>query len=1515
MKAKHLKRMLSVAVASAMVLTSTPVGIMAEDSGTEAAPTETPEATPTEAAAPTEEAAPSGAASPTEAAPSEAAAPTEEAAPSEAAAPTEAAPSEAAAPTEAPATSETPEPSEDPTPSGEPEASPSTSPEATPTEEAVEPITLTWSAPAKITYDGKDHTAEYKAADVEGLTLSYSITKDGEAVQAIKDAGAYEITANVTANETKAEIQNTTYKLTVEKAVVSEITWSGTEGLTTAYNTSTKAFDTLAVPKATFQDGTGTHSLQVALTYVGDSVSAPQYAGSYGATASLTNDLAKNFVLDKAIDNLEIDFEVEKQKVAVTWLVDGEEADLAALTYNGKAQTITASNNLGIELSLTGTTEVTDCSDADGEVSASFADSSLNDNMELTEETITQKLHMDPYEVTPTWEHLEADYTGKELQLDKIAEASFETVGDETEKVSLTIQAAAGTDAGEYELELEGMPEAYSGNYEFAEDTTTATFVIKGIEVEVQWSGESREYTGTNYNDPRNPEWSASAETPEGVVVPLDFTINEKSAGNVDMTEPGMYVIVASTENKSVTLTEETKTIEISKAEVELSWETETIYNGEEQLPEASFEGVDGETHYAVVTVDGGSAVNAGSYAVSASLEGEDAKHYKISEDSLSGQYTIQQLAVTVKPVDGQSKLYGEEDPTPFQYSVEENDYMEAEDIEAELGENVLDREYAEEDSYDFYEPVGEYAYILANGDDFDNETYANYEVTLDTEGVYFEIQKLPVVIVPDNGQEKIYGEKDPSVYTYSVEHTTDSTIPVDGDLSVKAELGDLDKDILYRESGELPGTYEYLLNAENYDGNYDLSIQEDVVFTINSPSIEETTSLNSRSSSFSVSTDIARGEGAERDSSVKTDIVITANIPGKGTGVNGTITVDSTDISTYIANAAGVDLPGNNCTVTIDNATERYHLTADGATYSWAGGLPAGTVLTVDIVDKTGDERVSVASQTVQVTVGKTDVAVPTWSRPSLQSTDPSKSGYYIIKQGESLQLTNTSGEYVVIAQGQRNTYEKATSITYDHGVGASDQSQIGQTVTANIEDTWNLNPQSDSMNFYVDNGAIEIPSSSIQYSNRDDKMTITLPEYGRITSVTIPNGTVTLDSSVGTQHTLSVSFSGMNLITTGSAISVTYEDEAQYTVTSGSSAARSSVNTPINFNIRPNVNSSNYLNMSGGYDSLLVSGSACSCEPIKVTIAGTTLNTYATQNTVWSDSTGNFDVTLPLGSIPDGDFTITAEYVDVNGTPMSISAQYDSYCATPAITSPIYEAMGQLTGLVEPNSTVILIVNGDESNVYTINVDRFGHFSVDFDSVNQALFAGDYFDIRIVDIAGNTIIRHYEIEEPGDPFEVSALVQPLGKFFYSADKEKESVAYMATPVSAADFTEDETTVELPLLFGATFEVGTMTLTKTEQGLTVTTEMDASVMDDSTVENEKLYVFTQEPTVQDIENHTNCTEYQYGDEIPMAEGTTLWILDEKDMTIDETDGAIEDLTVFEFDAAPGTLYAKFQEA
>ena len=110
----------------------------------------------------------------------------------------------------------------------------------------------------------------------------------------------------------------------------------------------------------------------------------------------------------------------------------------------------------------------------------------------------------------------------------------------------------------------------------------------------------------------------------------------------------------------------------------------------------------------------------------------------------------------------------------------------------------------------------------------------------------------------------------------------------------------------------------------------------------------------------------------------------------------------------------------------------------------------------------------------------------------------------------------------------------------------------------------------------------------------------------------------------------------------------------------------------------------------------------------------------------------------------------------------------------------------------------------------------------------------------------------------------------------------------------------------------GMSYEVGKLTVAKNDTGIVVTSDIQLSEnidAEDYRVENEKLYVYRTRPTVDDLRDKKG-EEFKYGDTIPLGENETIWIVDEKDMTILADD--IEELKLFNYDESKE--YETYQE-
>ena len=1013
------------------------------------------------------------------------------------------------------------------------------------------------------------------------------------------------------------------------------------------------------------------------------------------------------------------------------------------------------------------------------------------------------------------------------------------------------------------------------------------TFKIEPREVAVEWPEEkTSEYTGTEQELPIAYYENVNKKKIECGVLEKD----NKTFQNADT-----YTFIASTPDENYELKNPEFDFEITKKELDVIWlDTKGnmveeghafTYDGTKQQPIAQdIEVSEGNSPVTIklvtqVTSDE-EPINCGPYSVTASIADSQYKqNYELKEAAVVRNFSIATNKVEVVwKEDSIPKKYDGEAHSPVAYYIN----LEGEPVECIVTEDA-GKEIKNVDKYSVTASLKQ--------DDPDSK---NYELT-GVKSKSFEIKQLNITITPVSGQGKVYGEIDPLPYEYEISYIED-----DPDLKMNDQIRDeleneIGENILQREEGNDIGEYKYSLSGT--PSNYAVTVEEEY-YEIEAISIEaEENKITSRKGSFSLTA--TNLDEDLLDNKTERKIVITAEFPEDNKGI-----VFSEDLDDYISGAEkGIDFTGK-VEKTIHIGDFEYKTTKGKQELKWNGKLPAGTVLKLWVCDAKG-ERVS-NIETIKVIQYPVSLE---WG----STADENPATTYLSKN-DKLTLSGNKGEYVEVKYNG-TTYYSSLDQTITPVVNNSGSKHDQQTATAGFVDVLNLTFEEASYKFTYDNEAFQIPSDSIRFENRGKTVSITLPEIGTIKEVTIPGGKVTVSGETGTTFDFPVSWSGKDLIPTGSAISVSYMDQGGNEGKGSSVASRSTVTTPITLKIRPELNGNGYLN--GRSNTLIVSGSACACEPIRVTVADMSQSTYASQKEVWSDSNGTWEAMFDMSRLPEGgDFQITAEYMDVNGPSAAMTARFDAYVASPATLSPIYEEMTHLSGMAEPGTAVVLIV-GDQH--YEMEVDRFGHFSMDDvpmmvaydENANEEDTQNlpTSFDIYVTDIAGNTYIRHYDIPKPGDPFEVSAVVNPLGKIFYSADKDQ-SDAYVATPVKAEDL--EDGTLELPLLFGMSYEVGKLTLTKTENGFTVASEVvpnEEIDEDDYEITEEKLYVYTSKPTMQELRSHAG-REYGYGEEIPLNDDETVWIVDEKEMTILEED--IMELELYDYEHSED--YPNYQE-
>ncbi|MDR2814975.1 MAG: MBG domain-containing protein, partial [Prevotellaceae bacterium] len=196
---------------------------------------------------------------------------------------------------------------------------------------------------------------------------------------------------------------------------------------------------------------------------------------------------------------------------------------------------------------------------------------------------------------------------------------------------------------------------------------------------------------------------------------------------------------------------------------------------------------------------------SAGKYGISVTV-GEGGNFEAAGSDIALDTFAITQAPLTVMPVSGQTKAYGDNEPT-LAYAT---DGWKGSDGESLLT-GALGR--AAGDS------VGSYA--ITQGDL--SETSGNYAIRF-VGTVAFAIAKAPLTVTPNGGQTKVYGDNDPMLtFTtagWKYDDRSDSALIITGALG--------------RDAGESVGSYAITQGSlSEASGNYSISFAGTVRFTI----------------------------------------------------------------------------------------------------------------------------------------------------------------------------------------------------------------------------------------------------------------------------------------------------------------------------------------------------------------------------------------------------------------------------------------------------------------------------------------------------------------------------------------------------------------------------------------------------------------------------------------------------------------------------------------------------------
>ncbi|TPJ74609.1 MBG domain-containing protein [Mesorhizobium sp. B2-7-1] len=290
-----------------------------------------------------------------------------------------------------------------------------------------------------------------------------------------------------------------------------------------------------------------------------------------------------------------------------------------------------------------------------------------------------------------------------------------------------------------------------------------------------------------------------------------------------------------------------------------------------------------------------------------------------------TGRLSVAKRAVAVTATPGQSKTYGDADPSSYGYTYSDlgTGASLVGTLSRDAGENA--GSYA----------IGQGMLTSANN--------ANYDISY--VGADFTIDKRAVTVTVDQGQSKIYGNADPSLYTYSVSN-------LDGGVTL---TGSLD-----RVAGENAGTHaigEGTLDVSN--SNYDIAFVG-ADFTIAKRAITVTADAKGRAYGDvnpALTYQVTSGNLVGSDSLIGS--LATSATTASGVGTYG-ITQGTLDNGNYAISYIGADLTvgKRSVTVTATAGQGKTYGNADPSSYSYAYSDLGGGAALVGALDRAAGEN-----------------------------------------------------------------------------------------------------------------------------------------------------------------------------------------------------------------------------------------------------------------------------------------------------------------------------------------------------------------------------------------------------------------------------------------------------------------------------------------------------------------------------------------------------------------------------
>ena len=350
-----------------------------------------------------------------------------------------------------------------------------------------------------------------------------------------------------------------------------------------------------------------------------------------------------------------------------------------------------------------------------------------------------------------------------------------------TESYSTT--ATATSNVGNYPIAADvNGTQAVLANYDITRTNSTLTIGKRAIEMTA--ANKSKTYGDA---DPALTYSVTNGNLIQGDSLSGELT---RQAGQ----DVGSYAIQQGTLSASgnYTLTFKNGTLTIDKAALTVAADNASKSYGDANPNfTGTLTGVKGNDQIsASYSTTANASSNVGTYPIVAALSGDKLSNYTVTKED--GTLTITKRAITVTADAGQSKVYGQADPT-LTYKLTSGNLIGTDGFNGALsrqaGETVAGSPYA----------IG-VGTLTAGG---------NYNLTF--VGDKFEITKRPIAVSAD-AQSKVYGQNDPAL-TYQV--TGGSLVNSD---SFTGALG--------RQAGETVAGSPYAINQGNLaaNGNYNLT-------------------------------------------------------------------------------------------------------------------------------------------------------------------------------------------------------------------------------------------------------------------------------------------------------------------------------------------------------------------------------------------------------------------------------------------------------------------------------------------------------------------------------------------------------------------------------------------------------------------------------------------------------------------------------------------------------------------